>query len=211
MAQESGTGGGFVRGLLDAVAGWPARLRPAGAPRQVRRVVTGDSPEGTSVVVSDGPPPRVASVPAWPGFSSTVVWATDAGMTAVPGADDPTPAMTSFVPGPGGTRYTVVVIPPDTGGLAPGATPDDLVGQMAEALPGLGDRMDAEHPGVHATDTVDYNVVVSGEVWLEVDDGVSTLLRAGDVAVVTGNRHTWHNRSKASAVLHTVVVGTPRT
>jgi mannose-6-phosphate isomerase-like protein (cupin superfamily) len=176
----------------------------------VRRVVAGQGSDGTSVIVSDGQPPRVAAMAAMPGFASTAVWATDVGLTAVPGSDDPTPAMTSFVPGVGGTRFTVVVLPPEHEGPAPALDPAELAAEFARALPGLGDTMDPGHPGFHVTDTVDYNTVVAGEVWLVVDEGEQVLLRPGDIAVLTGNRHAWRNTSGQPVVLHSVLVGAPR-
>lgn len=177
--------------------------------RPVRRVVAGEDAQGRAVIVSDGAPPRVATMAAMPGFSSTAVWATDAGMTAVPGADDPTPVMTSFLPGVAGTRFTVVVLPPDHDGPAP-VDPGELATEFARALPGLGDTMDPAHPGFHRSDTVDYTTVVAGEVWLAVDGGVEVLLRPPDIAVLTGNRHAWRNRSGAPVILHSVLVGAPR-
>lgn len=183
---------------------------PADGVRPVRRVVAGNRPDGTAVIVSDGAPPRVATMDAMPGFSSTAIWATDLGLTAVPGADDPTPAMTSFVPGVGGTRFTVVVLPPEHEGPAPAVDPAELAAEFARALPGLGDTMDPEHPGFHTSDTVDYNTVVAGEVWLVVDGGEQVLLGPGDIAVLTGNRHAWRNTSGQPVVLHSVLVGAPR-
>src|SRR6185295_5707631 len=82
--------------------------------KKFRRVVTGHDRNGKSVFVSDGPPTREVTFRGMPGFALASFWATDHGMTAVPGADDPTQAMTTFVPGDGGSRMAVTVFPPPT-------------------------------------------------------------------------------------------------
>ncbi|MDK0748901.1 hypothetical protein P7A58_15405, partial [Clostridium perfringens] len=95
------------------------------------------------VFVGDGPSPRVMSYDPLPGFAIVGVWATDCGMTAVPGSDDPTPAMTTFVPGEGGTRFTITVFPPAN--VAPTAAfdPVELDRKMHDELPGLAEAMEA--------------------------------------------------------------------
>ncbi len=63
---------------------------------------------------------------------------------------------------------------------------------------------------MHTTDTVDFDVVVSGEVWLELDDGAEKLLKAGDSVVQNGTKHAWHNRSAAPSVLAICLLGAKR-
>ena len=53
--------------------------------------------------------------------------------------------------------------------------------------------LELDHPGMHTTDTVDFDVNVSGEVYLELDDGDEVLLKAGDCVIQNGT--SWHNRS----------------
>jgi quercetin dioxygenase-like cupin family protein len=60
--------------------------------------------------------------------------------------------------------------------------------------------MEPDHPGMHTTDTVDFDVVVSGEVYLELDDGAEVLLKAGDCVIQNGTRHAWRNRSSQPCV-----------
>jgi quercetin dioxygenase-like cupin family protein len=68
-----------------------------------------------------------------------------------------------------------------------------------------------DQPGMHTTDTVDMEIVISGEIILELDDGVETTLRAGDVNIQNGTRHRWHNRGSEPAVLAVAMVGASRT
>jgi quercetin dioxygenase-like cupin family protein len=67
-----------------------------------------------------------------------------------------------------------------------------------------------DQPGMHTTDTVDMEIVISGEIVLELDDGVETTLRAGDVNIQNGTRHRWHNRGNEPAVIAVAMVGLPR-
>jgi quercetin dioxygenase-like cupin family protein len=68
-----------------------------------------------------------------------------------------------------------------------------------------------DHPGMHTTDTVDVEIVLAGEIVLELDDAIETTLRAGDVNIQNGTRHRWHNRGSEHAVLAVAMVGLPRT
>ncbi len=174
-----------------------------------RRVVTGHDHAGKSIIVSDGTSPRHVTVTGMRGFSITGVWATDHGMTALPGSDDPTERMETFVPGEGGSRFVVTVLPP------PGPMPsqDELAQagpQMLARLPGLAQAMEAGHPGMHTTDTIDYDIVISGELVMELDDGAEVTLKPGDIVVQNGTRHAWRNRGTEPVVMYSVLVGAPR-
>jgi mannose-6-phosphate isomerase-like protein (cupin superfamily) len=67
--------------------------------------------------------------------------------------------------------------------------------------------LEPESPGIHTTDTVDFDVVLSGEIYLELDDGVQVVMKAGDCVVQNGTRHTWHNRSSNQCLLAVTLVG----
>jgi hypothetical protein len=104
------------------------------------------------------------------------------------------------VPPPGATVFTYVVIPPD-----------------AEAARGQADTVSAsadfnvEDDGrMHRTDTIDYGVLLAGELWLELDDGRQQLLKAGDSFVQNGTRHAWHNRGSAPAIMCVAMIGMAR-
>src|SRR5438876_10292797 len=102
----------------------------------VRRIVTGLDADGSSTIVSDGPAPVTHDFVHVPGFSNTVIWGTD---IAEPSAADPTTAMSSFVPGPGGTRFVVARFPPDSVFASPGFDPEAAGREQLAARPGLGD------------------------------------------------------------------------
>jgi quercetin dioxygenase-like cupin family protein len=63
------------------------------------------------------------------------------------------------------------------------------------------------HPGMHTTDTVDFDLVLSGKVYLVLDDGAEVLLKAGDSVVQNGTRHAWENRSSKDCVIAVALIG----
>jgi mannose-6-phosphate isomerase-like protein (cupin superfamily) len=92
-----------------------------------------------------------------------------------------------------------VTLPPDL----------DIPAALAEIhrkLPGLGEVLEPDHPGMHRTDTIDYEVVISGEVWLELDDGQEVHLKPGDTVVQNGTRHAWRNKSSEPCVLAVTLI-----
>ncbi len=85
-----------------------------------------------------------------------------------------------------------------------------MLEEMRTKLPGLAQSMELEHPGMHTTDTVDYDIIVSGDVWCELDDGEEVHLKAGDILVQNGTRHAWRNKSKKPCVMYSIRIGAPR-
>ena len=63
---------------------------------------------------------------------------------------------------------------------------------------------------MHSTDSLDYGIVIDGDIWLELDDGVRTLLTTGDIAVQCGTRHAWRNKSDRPATMAFVLIGARR-
>jgi quercetin dioxygenase-like cupin family protein len=74
----------------------------------------------------------------------------------------------------------------------------------------MAEVLELENPGMHTTDTVDFDVVISGEVYLELDDGSEVLLKTGDCVVQNGTRHAWRNRSAANCVIAVTLMGAER-
>jgi cupin domain len=178
----------------------------------MRRVVTGHDPHGKSVFLSDGAPGRVVTLETLPGLEFHEVWATDAAAQLPADAGDPTIAMSSFVAPASGTRFRIVHFPPDRA-LERVAAEGKLLDALREyvtKLPGLAETSEPTNPAMHTTDTVDYGIVLSGEIYLELDEGAETRLTAGDCFVQNGTRHAWRNRSAAPSVVAFVMVGATR-
>lgn len=171
----------------------------------VRRIVTG-TVGGSSVVVSDGTPPRTDEITAVPGFISTLVWATDADVLGGT-SEDPTPGVTDFVPGTGGTRLIHLHLPPDSVYASPEFDPELSARQQAAASPGLTEHFEPDAPGFHTTPTTDYAVILHGRVVLELDDGAMTELAPGDVVIQNGTRHAWRNPGDEPARVLFVLIG----
>ena len=175
-----------------------------------RRVVVTHDAAGRSVLTSDGPSPRSKKFIHTPGFATALLWASD-GTPTVPHRDgDPTPAVASFAPGIGGTRFMVITFAPDS---VMGDPSFDLHKAIAEHLaesPGIADKFEPDAPGMHTTDTIDYGIVLEGEIWLELDDQKTIHLKQHDVTVLAGARHAWRNKSQKPTTIAFVLVGAQR-
>lgn len=171
----------------------------------VRRVVTGHDEEGRAVFVSDEVLPPITPG-LMPGSEFHRLWGGDA-PPHFPDDGAP-PAQPTYFPPVGGFRFGMFTVPP-TGG--PGPSPDlDLAAAIQEfrdKLPGLGDHMEPDAPGMHTTATIDFEVVLSGEITLELDDGATRTMRAGDTIVQNGTRHRWTNHGTEPAVMAVFIVG----
>lgn len=171
----------------------------------MRRIVTGHDSDGNSIIVSDGEPPRTNDFTTLRGFSSAVVWSTEPGHPASRGGADTTADVQSVVPGPGGTRLITLAFPPDAVRAEPDFDGQAMGAEFLAALPGLAEVFAPN--GIHTTHTVDYVIVVEGEMWLETDGEHLTRVQAGDIVVQNATRHAWRNLSDKNAVLAVVFVG----
>lgn len=173
---------------------------------EFQRIVTGHDAAGKAVFLDSLNKPLISDFVHVPGFAVSNLWST-AETPVVPGiVSDPIPSITSLVPPGGETRFVKVVFPPDS--VLEDITDWDSVGaEYAAKLPGLADKFEADSPGMHTTATVDYIVVLSGELWLELDDHEQRHLKAGDVVVQNGTRHAWRNRSDQPATIFSVMLG----
>lgn len=172
----------------------------------MRRVVTGHDGNGRSVVVSDGPIPRSREFTSLPGWVSRLPWATDPGDPPNRAGEDPTPKVTSLLPAPGGTRFIVLTFPPDSALADPAFDPVAFDQEQRADSPGLAELIEPD--GMHATPTVDYGIVLRGEILLELDDGHRTRLSAGDIVIQNGTRHAWRNDSGRPVTMAFVLIGT---
>jgi mannose-6-phosphate isomerase-like protein (cupin superfamily) len=161
----------------------------------IHRVVTGHDREGKAIVSSDGPPPTVVEIAAIPGTVFHEVWSTTGTPAPVDNGADPTLGALMLSPPKRGTRIRFVDIPPDTADyLAHGNE------RMHDAFAQIGDakastvKADSPHPLMHRTESVDYGIVIDGEMTLVLDDS-EVLLKPGSVVVQRGTNHAWANRS----------------
>jgi mannose-6-phosphate isomerase-like protein (cupin superfamily) len=151
----------------------------------VRRVVTGVDDQGRSTVLSDGD--------AFGGDAWAEVWVSDPalGLGAVV---DPRHGPLVLEPPAGGTAWRVFEVPPD-------AVLRERLAQTAARIPGM------ESDGFHTTHTVDYVMVLEGEITLALDTGV-VALGPGDCVVQRGTRHAWRNRGDRPVRMVAVMLST---
>jgi mannose-6-phosphate isomerase-like protein (cupin superfamily) len=161
----------------------------------IHRVVTGHDAQGNAVVASDGPLPVVTELKAVPGTVFHEVWCTTGAPAPVDNGPDPTVGPLMLPPPRHGTRIRFVDIPPDTPELL-ARSADSVRAGFSE----IGDAgastatAGAPHPLMHRTETVDYGVVIEGELTLVLDRG-EVQLKPGSVVVQRGTNHAWANRS----------------
>jgi quercetin dioxygenase-like cupin family protein len=176
---------------------------------KIRRVVTGHDADGRAIVVSDGFAPAHAN-PLRPGQIANDIWKTS--VMPVPIArDEPDPVAgpRQLHPVANGTVFRISEVPPETSEALSNVTPEkarEMFGKMGNAGAstfGKGGR----HPLMHRTKTLDYAVVLDGEITLILDDG-EVKLSAGDVVIQRGTSHAWSNRSgKMVRMLYVLIDG----
>lgn len=165
---------------------------------EITRIVTGIASDGSSEFVSNGPAEPVRAA-ALAGFTFYPLWATE-DHASLPGGE-----VRQYFPGPDGTRLVGVTWAPATAGGEPHAAAGDPA--EAEALlPGLLGVFEDGTP-FHTTDSIDYGICLSGEMWLILDDGRESRITPGTVVVQRGTRHAWENRSNAEATMVFAQVG----
>jgi len=174
----------------------------------IRRVVTGHDGSGQAVVAMDGALPTIVELSAIPGTFFHEVWSTEGTPAAISNSPDPSIGPIRLPPPRHGTRIRFVDIPPDTKEfLEHGAS------RMKGAFGEVGDarastvKANSPHPLMHRTESIDYGIVISGEITLVLDKGEASL-RAGDVVIQRGTNHAWANRSgKTCRMLFILVDG----
>ena len=173
-----------------------------------RLVVTTNRGATSSVAVDKQIQPNpFASVP---GFDHALLWGTAPAPSVPWNGRNVAGEHRSILPEVGGTRLMVATYPPDSVMATPGFDAAAAEAEYLARLPGLAERFELDNPGTHTTDSVDYVIVVDGEIWLELDDGSVGPFQCGDIVVQNGTRHAWRNRGSVPAKLVFVFVGAKR-
>ena len=164
-----------------------------------RRVITATDEDGRSYFMFDGPAGAVLEQPGR-GLVFHELWVTDGPLASNEGAEDAGARSVEHHPPAGGSRFRIVEFMPDEH-----HRPDEMA-QDFEAI-SASDIVtgDEDDPGMHRNDTVDYNIILSGEIYSKTNAG-EILLRQGDVLIQRGTSHTWHNRSGKPCVFASIMV-----
>ncbi len=162
-----------------------------------RRIVTGHDAQGRSVILEDAPPPRVARIGGERGPLFYEIWNTRETPARIDRASgEPPEDGIILAPPKNGTRIRVLEVPPEDPSFAT-ITPEQARAHFAEV--GAADAAShtgsgSRHPFMHRTETIDYGIVLEGEITLILDEG-ETVCRAGDIVIQRGTNHGWANRS----------------
>ena len=162
--------------------------------KPVRRIVVVDEND-RSKCVADGPSPDVRTDPARPGFSSTRIWVTDRTPARLKGVRESLGMPHTLEPPPGGSVCRVVTFPPDDSYRGKVGAKEVQAYFAAMGSPGASTfSPKAPHPYMQRTRTLDFCLVLDGEITLVLDTE-EVHLTAGDTVVQRGTSHAWSNRS----------------
>lgn len=161
----------------------------------LRRIVTGLDQYGNSVFESDDVPPVTFSVETeWPGYNNVELWQTNDAMPKLSDVyhRDALEKYDFDIPA-GVARFCTMRLPPLK----------KLIAHQEQ----IGKSVDLKTFGMHRTNTVDYLVLLEGEVTLILNNGEEKTLKPGDTVVQKGNLHTWHNRGDVDCLMACVMIG----
>lgn len=176
-----------------------------------RVLVTGHNEKDESQIVSIEPIRVDNTFTYQPGFSVEIFWKTPKNVTVGGEFESTASDSSSILPEPSGTTAMIITFPPAANNESPEAVDfENLIKEMFERLPGLAEKFEPDSPGFHRTDTVDYVVLLEGELRLLLDNDESADLTVGDVIIQNGTRHAWNNVSNSDARVLVVMVGATR-
>ncbi len=167
----------------------------------MKRIVTGWDENGSPAVLFEGAPP---TNPNFGTTSANEIWVTDATPPTTRRRDDPTAGEWQLEPPAGGSAFRVVQFPPDKDWAAKAAAMGGVVA-IDETAKSASKGGEVRHAHMHRTRSLDYAIVLSGEIWAVMDVG-ETKLVAGDVLVQRGTNHAWANRSNEPCIIAFVLI-----
>ncbi len=174
--------------------------------RRFRRIVTGHNAKGRSMILSDDVSPHVMPIMGQPNFAVTDFWKT----TTSPAdnghltSEDPCQLPIQVAPPASGSVFRVVQFPPDKDWAAKAAAMGGAVA-IDETAKAAHTGGPVRHAHMHCTRSIDYAIVLSGEIWAVMDDN-ETKMTAGDVLIQRGTNHALANRSNAPCVVAFVLI-----
>jgi hypothetical protein len=169
--------------------------------QKIRRVVTGLNAQGRSVFIIDGEAENVKEMESMPGLALTALWETSGSPADNSGNQDAAAGPVVLEPPPKGTIFRVVEFPPDS------AWRDRADAAQAFESIGAGHAADpaSDDPMMHKTSTIDYLVILRGEIWAILEEG-EVCLKQGDVMVQRGTNHSWSVRTEEPCLVAAVLV-----
>jgi len=168
---------------------------------RIRRVVTGHDTQGRSTFIMDGLAPNVKEMESMPGVALTDLWETTTAPADNTGNADAAARPVKLEPPQVGSILRIVEFPPDSQWRGADAA------KAFESI-GAGHAPDLHSgdPMRHKTSTIDYIIVLKGEIYAILDSG-ETLLKAGDILVQRGTMHSWSVRGNEPCIVAAVLIG----
>ncbi len=174
-----------------------------------KRALTGRDEAGKSVFKSFELTPQIVTFDSRPGVAYYEMYATDGIPRATGHEPDPMLTKKGGFPAPGATWFRLVRFAPRP---PEGSKPDPrgyekFLDELSQKVPGMAGHFERDTPGMHTSDSVDYGIVIRGEMILELDDGKTVHLRPGDCVVQNGTRHRWRNPLAEPCLMAFVLIG----
>lgn len=170
--------------------------------RRFRRVVTGHDRSGKSIFIADGPAPNVLEMASMPGVALTDLWRTASSPASNAGNKDAATGKIKLEPPADGTILRIVEFPPDRMWRKSADAKKAFASIGAHGAPDHG----SDDAMMHATASVDYIIVLEGEIHAVLDKG-ETLLKRGDILIQRGTNHSWSVRGNKPCIVAAVLVG----
>jgi mannose-6-phosphate isomerase-like protein (cupin superfamily) len=172
-------------------------------PFPIRRVVTGKDAAGKAIAMIDAVATTVLRREEL-GVTNTLLWVTDSTPADLSNQEDTANKKIGVVAPPGGTIFRVVEFAPEREVKADYETRLRIFQGIGLAAEGES-RDKPDHPAMHRTKTIDYALILCGEIDMLLDDS-EVHLKAGDVVIQRGTNHAWVNRGNQPCQVAFVMV-----
>ena len=168
---------------------------------KIRRVLTGHDKRGRSTFIEDRAAPNVMEMAGMKGLALTDLWESRGPLASNNGNDDAAKRKIRLEPPKGGSILRIVEFPPDSAwrGKTDGRESFKSIGA------GHAKATDSSDPMMHTTSSVDYIIVLKGEIYAVLETGEKKL-KAGDVLIQRGTKHSWSVRTKRPCIIAAVLV-----
>ncbi len=167
----------------------------------VNRIVTGHNDEGRSIILYADQGKNVTNIPSWPGLIVSELWVTNESPADNSGSADRSLRPMKHDPDPHGSIFRLIEIPPES------ETSFNPLGIFSElgSVNKPTSQDSALHPTMHKTNSIDYLVVISGEVIMGMEEGEITV-RQGDCIVQRGTNHAWINKTDKPCLIAVILI-----
>ena len=173
--------------------------------KPVRRIITAQDEHENPIVLADAPASRIVTDPARPGYSSATIWVTDRTPAKIKGIRETLDLDRSIEPPAGGSACRIVTFPPDASFMKGIGAKEVQTFFKSMGSPGASTYSAGSHPYRQKTVTLDFCIVLEGEITLILDKG-EVNLKKGDIVVQRGTMHAWVNNGPGPCVFAFILI-----